>query len=93
LSGLSRPSLYRPAVKRSVTIAGHPTSIRLEPAFWDLLNAESLRLGLPLNALVARIDAERAAVEPSPNLASALRLWVLAQAMAGATTALPPLSD
>jgi len=79
---LADHALYRSAVKRSVTIAGHPTSIRLEPAYWDMLNAESLRLGLPLNALVARIDSERSMVQPAPNLASALRLWVLAQAMA-----------
>lgn len=83
---LADQNLYRPAVKRSVTIAGHPTSIRLEPAYWDMLNAESGRLGLPLNALVARIDAERSVARPAPNLASALRLWALAQALAAGTS-------
>lgn len=64
------------ARKYSVTIAGHPTSLRLEPIFWTALVSESARLGLPISALVARIDAERLAVSPSPNLASAIRSWL-----------------
>ena len=71
---------YHPPVKRSVTIAGHETSISLEPAFWDRLNAAADATCLPLNALIARIDAERIAVARRPNLASALRVWVLTQA-------------
>ena len=71
------PTLYHPPVKRSVTIAGHETSISLEPAFWDALNRAATAHNLPLNALIARIDAERIAVPKPPNLASALRVWVL----------------
>ena len=74
------PTPYHPPVKRSVTIAGHETSISLEPAFWDALNQVATTQNLPLNALIARIDAERIAVPKPPNLASALRVWVLAQA-------------
>ena len=74
------PIPYHPPVKRSVTIAGHETSISLEPAFWDALNNAATAQNLPLNALIARIDAERIAVPKPPNLASALRVWVLAQA-------------
>ena len=74
------PTPYHPPVKRSVTIAGHETSISLEPAFWDALNRAAMAQNLPLNALIARIDAERIAVPKPPNLASALRVWVLAQA-------------
>jgi predicted DNA-binding ribbon-helix-helix protein len=70
---------YHPPVKRSVTIAGHETSISLEPIFWDRLNAAANAVGLPLNALVAQIDVERIAVANPPNLASALRVWVLMQ--------------
>ena len=63
-------------VKRSVMIAGHATSISLEPIFWEALREAAASEGLPLNALVARIDAERiGAAEPS-NLASALRIWL-----------------
>jgi predicted DNA-binding ribbon-helix-helix protein len=60
-----------------VTIAGHETSISLEPVFWAVLGAAAARLGLPLNALIAQIDAERIAAANPPNLASALRVWVL----------------
>ena len=67
---------YHPPVKRSVTIAGHPTSISLEPVFWDALEAEAARQGLPINALVARIDVERMEAEDPPNLTSAIRQWL-----------------
>ena len=70
---------YHPPVKRSVEIAGHKTSVSLEPLFWDLLRAAAEREGLPLNALVARIDAERIAAEAAPGLAGAIRLWLTAR--------------
>jgi predicted DNA-binding ribbon-helix-helix protein len=66
-------------VKRSVTIAGHATSISLEPLFWDVLEAAADARTLPLNALIAEIDALRITAEDPPNLASALRTWLLAQ--------------
>ncbi len=69
----------RPPVKRSVTIAGHPTSIRLEPLFWDALDVAALSAGLPLNALVARIDAQRMEQASPPNLASAIRQWLYSE--------------
>jgi predicted DNA-binding ribbon-helix-helix protein len=58
--------------KRSVQIAGHPTSLTLEEAFWEDLRAVAKRRGLSLNALIGSIDAER-----HGNLSSALRLFVL----------------
>jgi len=67
---------YHPPVKRSVEIAGHKTSISLEPLFWDLLREAATREGLPVNALVARIDAERIDAEHPPGLAGAIRLWL-----------------
>ena len=70
---------YHPPVKRSVEIAGHKTSISLEPLFWDLLKQAAEREGLPLNALVARIDAERIVVAQAPGLAGAIRLWLAAK--------------
>jgi len=67
-------------VKRSVMIAGHATSISLEPAFWNALQRAAGEEALPLNALVARIDAARIR-EPDPaNLASAIRVWLLERA-------------
>ena len=65
-----------PPAKRSVTIAGHPTSISLEPLFWDALEAAAAQRGLPVNALVARIDVERMEAADPPNLTSAIRQWL-----------------
>ncbi len=70
--------------KRSVTIAGHETSISLEPLFWEGLSEAARLLDLPLNALIARIDAERIEAANPPNLASALRVWLYARARAAA---------
>jgi predicted DNA-binding ribbon-helix-helix protein len=70
--------LYHPPVKRSVEIAGHKTSISLEPLFWEMLQAVAEREHLPLNAIVARIDAARIEAEPAPGLATAVRLWLVA---------------
>jgi predicted DNA-binding ribbon-helix-helix protein len=69
--------LYHPPVKRSVEIAGHKTSISLEPLFWDMLRKAASREGVPLNALVARIDAERIEADNPPGLAGAIRLWLV----------------
>jgi predicted DNA-binding ribbon-helix-helix protein len=74
---------YHPPVKRSVEIAGHKTSISLEPVFWDLLRRAADREGVPLNALVARIDAERIEAETPPGLAGAIRLWLVADLRRG----------
>ena len=63
-------------VKRSVMIAGHATSVSLEPLFWEALREAAAEEGVPLSALVARIDAERVARGNSPNLASAIRIWL-----------------
>jgi predicted DNA-binding ribbon-helix-helix protein len=73
---------YGVPVKRSVTIAGHETSIALEPMFWAALERTSAELGLPLNALIARIDAERLEAAAPPNLASAIRQWLFARGAA-----------
>ena len=67
-------------VKRSVLIAGHATSISLEPVFWDALRVAAKTKGLPLNALVARIDAARIEQPDPPNLASAIRVWLFERA-------------
>ena len=66
-------------VKRSRMIAGHATSISLEPIFWRALRDAAEAEGLPLNALVARIDAARVETADPPNLASAIRVWLFAR--------------
>lgn len=73
------PIPYHPPVKRSVAIAGHKTSISLEPVFWEMLRAAAEEEGLAVSALVARIDAERIRAETPPGLASAIRVWLVAR--------------
>ena len=58
--------------KRSVTIAGHRTSVSLEAEFWEGLAALAAARGLSVASLVAEIDDAR-----DGNLSSALRLAVL----------------
>jgi predicted DNA-binding ribbon-helix-helix protein len=65
--------------KYSLTIAGHRTSVTLEPPFWRALGAMARERGLSVNALVAEIDAAR---QPPTGLASALRVAVLGWALA-----------
>jgi predicted DNA-binding ribbon-helix-helix protein len=59
--------------KRSLTIAGHRTSISLEPEFWDALHLAAKEDGKSLAALVSGIDQSRG----SRNLSSAIRVWLL----------------
>ncbi len=75
--------LYHPPVKHSVEIAGHKTSISLEPLFWKLLHEQAQGQNIPLNALIARIDVRRLESPRPPGLATALRLWVVQQVIAG----------
>jgi len=70
---------YAPPKKRSVLIAGHQTSISLEPMFWNALEAAARERGCPLNALVAKIDVERLDAGQPPNLTSAIRQWLFEQ--------------
>ena len=65
-------------VKRSFSLAGHRTSVALEPEFWDALIAVAARQGRSLSALVAAIDAER---QPDRSLASSLRVFLVTQPM------------
>jgi len=67
---------YAPPVKRSVTIAGHATSISLEPMFWSALEAAARTRGCAINTLVAEIDAARLDADRPPNLTSAIRQWL-----------------
>lgn len=63
--------------KRSVTIAGHRTSLSLESAFWDVLKEIAATRRLSLNRLIEEIDRERQEQEGAPNLSSAARVFVL----------------
>lgn len=58
--------------KRSVLIAGHPTSVSLEEEFWEALKAVAHARGASVNALIEEIDSTR-----TGNLSSAIRVFVL----------------
>ena len=62
--------------RRSVTIAGHRTSVSLEDPFWDQLKAIASDRGLSVAQVVAEVDKGRAG-----NLSSALRVFVLQQVL------------
>ena len=66
--------------KRSFAIAGHRTSVALEPEFWAVIEREAARSRASLAGFVASVDAMRGA----RSLASALRLCALAAARDGA---------
>lgn len=61
-------------IKRSFTLAGHRTSVALEPEFWKVLSEFAAADGRTLSSLVAEIDAGRGPEQP---LASALRVHAL----------------
>ena len=76
---------YHPPVKHSVEVAGHRTSISLEPLFWQMLRDAAQHEGVALSTLVARIDAERIRAPRPPGLAGAVRLWLVARLLDGAS--------
>ena len=64
--------------KRSLQLAGHRTSIALEPEFWAVLEEMARARKVSLAGLIAGIDAARA----GRGLASACRIAALAYAKA-----------
>jgi predicted DNA-binding ribbon-helix-helix protein len=59
--------------KRSVILNGHSTSVSLEDAYWEEVRAMAAREGVPVAALIERIDRSR----QGGNLSSAIRIAVL----------------
>jgi predicted DNA-binding ribbon-helix-helix protein len=62
--------------KRSILLAGHATSMALEPEFWAVLEEMAQAQGGSLATLIARIDQGRG----DRPLASACRVAALAYA-------------
>ncbi|MCA3572513.1 MAG: ribbon-helix-helix domain-containing protein [Aestuariivirga sp.] len=60
-------------LKRSLTIAGHRTSLSLEPEFWEALRKAADARGVSVSALVSEIDQGRG----GRNLSGAVRVWLL----------------
>lgn len=63
-------------LKRSLTIAGHRTSLSLEPEFWEALQQAAAARHSSVAALAAEIDGTRG----ERNLSSAIRVWLFNQA-------------
>ncbi len=63
--------------KRSINLAGHATSLALEPAFWDVLERIATERALTLAGLIGEVDTGRG----DQPLASACRLEALRWAM------------
>ncbi len=67
----------RANVKRSFSVAGHRTSVAMEPEFWDELERQAAAQNVSLPKLIGAIDAKRPAQQP---LSSALRVAALRHA-------------
>ena len=65
--------------KRSVNLAGHATSLALEPEFWRVLDQCAAEQAISIAALIQRLDAGRG----DRPLASACRVFALLHAAEG----------
>ena len=59
--------------KRSITIAGHATSISLEAPFWDAIRDIAGQQGMSTQDLIAEIDNSKRMA----SLSSAIRVYIL----------------
>jgi predicted DNA-binding ribbon-helix-helix protein len=73
-------------VKRSILIAGHRTSVSVEEPFWLELKRIAAARGLSVAAQVGEIDRSRG----RQNLSSAIRLFVLREALGTARSSPHP---
>lgn len=62
--------------KRSITIAGHATSVSLEPVFWDVLKEMAAESEQSVPNLIRQLDAEARAASLSSTLRVAALRWV-----------------
>jgi predicted DNA-binding ribbon-helix-helix protein len=65
--------------KRSIRIAGHRTSLSLEPQFWEALTGAAKARRMSVAGLIQSIDEGR----KDSNLSSAVRIFVLNEARQG----------
>jgi predicted DNA-binding ribbon-helix-helix protein len=77
----AQPDPRTTLVSRNVTVAGHRTSLRLEPAMWEALQEVCIREQSSASALVTEIASGPAA----SSLTSAVRLYLLAYFRAAAS--------
>jgi predicted DNA-binding ribbon-helix-helix protein len=73
-------------VIRNIVVAGHRTSVRLEPVMWDALHDIARRLQVTVHDLVTGIDRERSA----SSLTAAIRVYIVDYYRAAAVQAGQP---
>jgi predicted DNA-binding ribbon-helix-helix protein len=64
-------------IKRSVVVQGHATSVRLEPEFWQAVDAYCKQNNTNLSQLIVSLEKQQ---NSKSNLASLLRVFCLNQA-------------
>ncbi len=79
--------MAKPGKKRSLSIAGHRTSISVEEPFWQALTGFAEEDGRSVAELVSEIDRQRSAdndAKPAGDvsLSAAVRLYVLGRLQA-----------
>jgi predicted DNA-binding ribbon-helix-helix protein len=78
-------------VIRNIVVAGHRTSVRLEPVMWDALHDIARHLRVTIHDVVTEIDRRRTA----SSLTAAIRVYIVdfyrtAALHAGQQRAVPP---
>lgn len=61
--------------KRSITIAGHATSVSLEPVFWDALRDMAAEKNQTVPDLIRALDADARDASLSSTLRVAILTW------------------
>ena len=69
----ARPPGPSSLVIRNVVVAGHRTSVRLEPVMWEALADIAGRRGQTVNEVVTEIDRDRSA----SSLTAAIRVYIV----------------
>ncbi len=65
-------------IKRSVVVQGHATSVRLEPQFWEVIDAFCASQNISLSQLIISLEKQQL---DRTNLASQLRVFCLESVM------------
>ena len=84
-----RPPGPSSLVIRNVVVAGHRTSVRLEPVMWEALADIAGRRGRTVNELVTEIDRDRSA----SSLTAAIRVYIVDYYRAAAAAGRPELPE
>ncbi len=70
-------------IKKTLNIDGHSTSVALEAEFWQALDKIQQQQNKSRSEIIKEIDHWRLQRKPMPNLASAIRIYILIQHVGG----------